>query len=245
MATRLEGVVVPVDLDTSRAQQRLNELESDLKKDSKKAVDLNRTLSMNSLMGGSGGGGGSKGSRTGTTGVSGGPKEGPIKNVAVNALANKMQGTTPVSGALGKISAAAKLTESAAEIAAVYAAARTIALGAPLAMEVGKGLAGVPVNSPLTAPIEQQLENLRNSFAYLESYVKSIATGATRTYDMATATARVTGKVPNLQISYGIYREAEMQEDMLTKKFTEFKDKEVAQAVGISMADLFKNGINR
>lgn len=129
--------------------------------------------------------------------------------------------------------------------AAVYGATRTIATGAPLALEVGKGLAGLPSDSPLTKSVEIQLENLRNSFSYLESYVKSIVTGIGKTYEMDVAVARVTGRVPNITLGYGIYREAAMQEDMLEKKFTEFKDKEVAHAVGRSMEDLFKNGINK
>ncbi len=243
MATRLEGVTIPVDLDTSKAQAKLNELETNLKKDSKKAVDLNRTLSMNSLLGNSGGSGG-KGSKTGTTGVSGGPKENGLKERAINAFANKLQASTPVSGALGKVSQAAGVSELGA-VAAVYGAIRTVALGAPMAASVGKGLAGLPDNSPLTKSIDIQLENLRNSVAYLESYVKSIVTGVGKTYEMSTAMARVNGRVPNIQLGYGIYREAEMEEDMLRKKFDEFKDKEVAQAVGISITDLFKNGINK
>jgi hypothetical protein len=62
---------------------------------------------------------------------------------------------------------------------------------------------------------------------------------------MATAMARVNGKVPNLTIGYGIYREADLQEDMLQKKFEEFKQREVVEAVATSMVDFFKGGINR
>lgn len=248
MSTRLEGVFIPVELDTSKAQRQLDKLEADIKKDGKKAVDLNRTLSMNSLLDGGGGG---KGAKTGTTGVGGGPQVKPASSITGN-LAQAIQGSSPVSGVFGKAAsiaskfpAAAALAEGVAGAASVYGAVRTVALNAPLALEAGRAFVGLSAKDPNFVAVSQQLENFRNSISYLESYVKSAVTGIGKTVDMATAMARVHGKVPNIQIGYGIYKEADMQEDMLNKKFEEFRAKEVAEAVGVSMSEMFKGGWNK
>jgi hypothetical protein len=245
MSTRLEGVQIPVELDTSKAQRQLDQLEGKLSKDSKKAVDLNRTLSMNNTLQGGGVG---KGSKTGTTGAGGVPQEKSLLQSAKNVV----QGSTPVSGVFGKIESLASrfptataLAQGAGAAGVLYGAVRTIAMNAPLALEAGRAAVGLSSNDPLFKAVQDQLGNLRNSVNYLESYVKSAVTGIGKTYDMATAMARVNGKVPNLTIGYGIYREADLQEDMLQKKFDEFKQREVAEAVATSMVDFFKGGINR
>lgn len=244
MATRLEGVVIPVELDTGKAQRQLDNLEGKLAKDQKKALDVNRTLNTNSLLSGGG-----KGAKTGTTGVGGLPQQ----KISIPTLAqNAVQGSTPVSGVLNKIGSiaskvpsAAALAEGAVTAGALYGAVRTVALGAPLALEAGRSFVGLSKDDPNFAAVSRELENLRSTVSYLESYIKSAITGIGKTYDMATAMARVNGKLPNIQIGYGIYKEADMEEDLLNKKFEEFKQLEVANAVGVSMSELFKNGMNK
>jgi len=247
MSTRLEGVQIPVELDTSKAERQLDQLEAKLGKDSKKAVDLNRTLAQNTvLQKGSGAGG-----KSDTTGVSGTPRSQQSKD-AVGQIPAFLQGSTPVSGVVGKLrglaagsATLAPLARGAAGAAALYAGTRAVAMGAPLALEAGRAFAGLSPDDPLFKAVQAQLDNLKNSFNYIESYVKSAITGVGKTYDMATAMARVNGKVPNIQIGYGIYKDADMQEDMLRKKFEHFKSMEVATAVGNSMAEMFKGGLNR
>jgi hypothetical protein len=245
MGTRLEGVQIPVELDTSKAQRQLDQLEGKLVKDSKKAVDLNRTLSMNNTLQG----GDSKGAKKGTTGTGGVTQD---RGVLPSIKSIVAQGSTPVSGVFGKIESLASRFPTATAIAqgagaagALYGAVRSIAMNAPLALEAGRVAANLSPNDPLFKAVQDQLGNLRNSVNYLESYVKSAITGIGKTYDMATAMARVNGKMPNLTIGYGIYREADLQEDMLQKKFEEFKQREVVEAVATSMVDFFKGGINR
>lgn len=241
MSTRLEGVQIPVELDTSKAQKQLDQLEGKLAKDGKKAVDLNRTLNMNSLLSGGGG----KGAKTGTTGTGGGVSAPSIKNALPLP-------STPVSGVFGKIDSLASrfpttaaLGKAAGGAAAIYGAVRTVAMNAPLALEAGRAAVGLSDKDPNFQAVQAQLGHLQNSVNYLESYVKSAVTGIGKTYDMATAMARVHGKVPNIQIGYGIYKEADLQEDMLKRKFESFQKLELAEAVGNSMLEFFKGGINR
>lgn len=244
MSTRLEGVFIPVELDTSKAQRQLDELESGIKKDSKKAVDLNRTLSMNNTLQGGG-----KGAKTGTTGTGGGAQTKSVFQSVANAAS---QASTPVSGILGKVagiaskfSAAGAIAEGALGAAALYAGARATTSAASIAANIAEGAFPNIADSPAFKVMQDQLNNLRNSFNYIESYVKSIVTGATKTYDMSVALARVNGRLPNIITGFGVYREAEMQEDMLKKKFQYFQDREFNQALGASMAELFKDGVNR
>lgn len=245
MGTRIEGVMIPVELDTDKAQKQLDKLESDLTKGKKKADDLNKVLNKPGLSGGG---------KTGTTGVSGGPEVKTARPGSPSFLQPQMPGlgSTPVSGVLGKVgSAAAKvdstgaIAEGAAGAAAIYGAARTVAMNAPLALEAGRAAVGLSTNDPALKMVQDQLIALQNSFNYIESYVKSAITGLGKTYDMATAQARVNGKMPNILTLYSTYKEADMQEDMLKKKFDYFKDQEVAAAVGLSMGEYFRDGMNR
>jgi hypothetical protein len=121
-----------------------------------------------------------------------------------------------------------------------YEAAK-VAMATPNALAIG--LASNPITSDWS--ITRQIESLRNSVTYIESYVKTALDAVHKTMDMSTAMARVNGKVPNITIGYGIYRQAELQEDQLKRKMDEFKQKEVAAAVGESMREIFKGGINK
>lgn len=250
MATRLEGVMVPVELDTSKAQRQLDDLESGLGKQEKTANKIIDTL------------GGKKG-RSPSGRMIGGmdldladdlhteiqrlikvdrmAKFGAIRIDAANK-ANTISGklSTMSDSMVGDtLPAAAKLA------AGLYAGASAISKAAPLLMEVGRSAVNLSTNDPNFKILQDHMNSLQNSFNYIESYVKSAVTGLGKTYDMATAVSRVTGKVPNLLNAYGLYKEADMQEDMLSKRFEFFKSREVAEAVGRSMSELFKEGINR
>jgi hypothetical protein len=245
MSTRLDGVFIPIELDTSKALKQLEQLESKVIKDKKKTDELNKAVDK------------AEGKPTGggktTTGASGEPRPPASRPGTPSFIPPTTQGgSNPVSGTLGKfagvaskLSGSSTLAEGAIGAASIYGAVRTIALNAPLALEAGRAFSGLSPNDPLFKAVNTELTNLRNSVNYMESYVKSAVTGIGKTYDMATAMARVNGKVPNIQIGYGIYREADLEEDMLQKIFEEFKQREVAAAVGVSMAELFKNGMNR
>lgn len=241
MGTRLTGVEIPVSLDTSKAQKQLNDLESKLNKEDKKTKDINRTLSMNKLMdAGSGVGGGQKTETPSGTSTKIQKQGNPVSGVMGKAISRGEALTNPGAKAVGLIEGFLSLP--ATKAAAAYAVASTVAKAAPIALEAIKGFNGG--DTAASSALAKQFEELRSAFVYLESYVKSFVTGIGKTVDMSAAMARVNGKVPNITIGYGIYREAEFQEDTLRKKFDEFKHKEVAAAVGESMAELFKGGIN-
>ena len=242
MSTRLEGVTIPVDLDTSKAEKQLDQLEASLQGKKKKADEVSKSVEKNGVRPPAG--------SVNTTGVSGGTRSPSARPGSLSIpRQDTLSESPPASGVLGKISMLAgrtsQIAKGAAGGAAVYAATRTIAMGSPLALEAGRAAVGLSPDDPLFKAVQGQLDNLKNSVNYVESYVKSVVTGATKTYDMATAMARVNGRLPNIQIGYGIYREAEMQEDMLKKKFEHFKQMEVATGVGNSMAEMFRGGLNR
>jgi hypothetical protein len=252
MPTRLEGVQIPVELDTSKAQRQLDDLERDLDKQERTGKRLQDTI---------GRGPGSKPSPSGRMTGSSNPDIAQelyndlLKQIKVDRMrtssqvrleqarqANTVSGklNTAIEGAVGDgLGAGLKFAGS------LYAAISATSKAAPIVLEAGRALAGLSPNDPNFKAVAQQLENLRNSVTYLESYVKSAVTGIGKTYDMATAISRVHGKVPNLSVGYGIYKEADMQEDMLNKKFSEFKAKEVANAVGVSISEMFEGGLNR
>lgn len=255
MSTRLEGVQIPVELDTTKAQRQLDNLER----------SLNRT-------GGSGGQSGSRApSGSSTRSGSGSMKPRMMGGMDLdlaedlyNELLRQIRidrirkfGTIRVEQAnransfSGIVNAAA--TKAVGEgfggamklAGGLYAGISAVAKNAPLALEAGRAAVGLSSKDPNYSAVQAQLGNLQNAVNYLESYLKSAVTGIGKTYDMATAMARVHGKVPNIQIGYGIYKEADLQEDMLKRKFESFQKLELAEAVGNSMLEFFKGGINR
>lgn len=245
MSTRLEGVQIPIEIDASKALHQLDQIESSIKKDSKKAVDLNRTLSMNSLLGG--GGGERKGAKSGTTGAGGLPIPKPSSPVT-GTIANAIQGSTPVSGVLGKVAGlaakyptAATLAEGATGAAAIYAGVKAAAgLG-------GRALAAIEGASPGAATSEafkavaKQITGLQSSIEYMEAKLSSYITGIGKTIDMETAMARVNGRAPNALSVYGVLQGVDEQEGKLNKAMERFKANEFWRAVG----DSFREGWNK
>lgn len=251
MSTRLEGVFIPVELDTSKAQRQLDELEREATKES---ATVERILKAPYKKVGQFVSGRPSGS-TDSNDIQKGllsdfqrlmrldrmRKFGAMRikeDAESRSISGAMEGT--LAKAVGEgLPAALKVAGG------LYAGVRAVALNAPMALEAGRAFVGLSSKDPNFIAVSQQLENLRNSVSYMESYVKSAITGLGKTYDMATAMARVNGKVPNIVVGYGIYKEADMQEDMLKKKFDEFKAKEVAEAVGVSMSEMFREGWNK
>lgn len=251
MSTRLEGVFIPVELDTSKAQRQLDELERQAKTESTSVERILQAPYKKLSRGVSGSPSGSSDSNDVQKGLLSDfqrlmrldrlRKFGAAR-IGQEAASRSVSGV--VEGALAK-AVGEGLPGALKAAGGIYAGVRTVALNAPLALEAGRAFVGLSAKDPNFIAVSKQLENLRNSVSYMESYVKSAVTGIGKTYDMATAMARVHGKVPNVQIGYGIYKEADMQEDMLNKKFEEFRAKEVAEAVGVSMSEMFKGGWNR
>lgn len=251
MSTRLEGVFIPVELDTSKAQRQLDELERDAKQESTAMERILQAPYKKLTRGVSG-------TPSGST-DSGDVQKGLLSDfqrlmrldrmrkfgaarieqeAAGRSVSGMMEGT--LAKAVGE-----GLPGALKAAGGIYAGVRTVALNAPLALEAGRAFVGLSAKDPNFIAVSQQLENLRNSVNYMESYIKSAVTGLGKTYDMATAMARVNGKVPNIVVGYGIYKEADMQEDMLHKKFEAFKSQEVAEAVGTSMSEMFREGWNK
>lgn len=251
MSTRLEGVFIPVELDTSKAQRQLDELERQAKTESTSVERILQAPYKKLSRGVSGSPSGSSDSNDVQKGLASDfqrlmrldrlRKFGAAR-IGQEAASRSVSGV--VEGALAK-AVGEGLPGALKAAGGIYAGVRTVALNAPLALEAGRAFVGLSAKDPNFIAVSQQLENLRNSVSYMESYIKSAVTGLGKTYDIATAMARVRGKVPNVQIGYGIYKEADMQEDMLSKKFEEFRAKEVAEAVGVSMSEMFKGGWNK
>lgn len=251
MATRMGGAEVEVKLDTTKAEKTITDLENRLKAMQRKAAELGKSL------------GAGKASVSGVTsqqvtGTSGGSGE---KNVANEVVRNvkKMGGgkfataalTASVSGIPGRVAGSVESSmpgtlKVAGAAALGYAAASTAAKVSPLALEaVRAALPEALANSAFAKFVEGALEDLRNGFTTLESGVKSIFTGGAKTADLAAASLRVTGQMPNLAYYYDQNVKSDTQESRLEKKFSEYKQKEVAAGVGKALGDLMRGSFSR
>lgn len=254
MGTRLEGVQISVELDTSKAQRQIEQLDAQVARDSKKAKDINRTLNP----GGSFGSTGAKNPATGTTGVSGGV-QGTLARM-IGRLPSVPQASTPISGTLSKAGGgglgaaetvgAGLLSRGAlgsmagtavAGAAAVYATTKAVGEGGSALAAAAQGAFPDLANHPAFKEVLHQVNQLRSFVNYLESTFSSFFTAAGKTGEMTAATARIHGTIPNLPRQFFAFSEADRLEKEMEKHFEDLKSDEIFRVLGSAV----RGGIHR
>jgi hypothetical protein len=114
-----------------------------------------------------------------------------------------------------------------------------------LAPSVASGLSAALGNPGGSQSVIGELDKLRSSIQFIESYITSIASATSKTYQTAEAVAYVTGRVPNIGLTFQYERKAELYEDQLNKRLGNFKTDNLAASVGASIAEMTRQGLNK
>lgn len=248
MATRLGGPVeVEVTLNTKKAEQQINQLESKLKDSKAKATQVNKVAGIEKLTSAAGparGVGTGAEARAKTTKSA---TERLLDAVKKTGITRQTFMTAPPPEAATSIGGAVRGVASAvAPAVAGYAAVSTAAQASPFAIEALKAaLPTALTDNPVFKGLSDSVLAIRESIATLESGVKALYTATTKTADVAAAGMRLTGEVPNIAYYWDQNHKAESQEERLRKTFNRFKMQEVGEAVGRSVAEMTKGFQNR
>jgi len=254
VGTRLQGVSIPVDLDTRQAERKLDELERKADRTAKAeargtAPGYGRSPSgrvtgqSNSISGGT-----TLVSLKEQKDIASGLFDDVTKLQRIERMRKfariHMQEATKANSITGKIGNAANVIKDAAApilaTGAAYLAASTALKAAPVVATGAAALAGVTPKALL-----DQLDFVRSRVQYLESFVTSLISGFSKTHEVAEAQAYITGEIPNLGLVYQYQRKSELYEDQLNKRLGNFKSDNLAGAVGRSLHEMMKQGMNK
>lgn len=133
----------------------------------------------------------------------------------------------------------APVAKTAAAGAAVYGLARIGSTAAYLTMEALKGaLPEVLRGSPLWDGLQEQIENLSKAMDNFESRILSMFKAISTTKDIAFASARLGGTMPELQYYWNRSQQIAVQERDLALAFDRFKNKDIASGFGNKIREL-------